>query len=189
MAYSATDVRIGSPDITAVVLTGAEGDPSGITQLPSVTMAAKLGSRVKAQDLANNWEGEFIYLAVPVSTTITPGLLYQFDKDYAVTVVPVGATSKNTGAAVAVANNAVTSNASTVQYTWFLIQGTIAALKTAVAAAPQLPVYMSATAGRIYVTASAGKQILGARTNNTATASAGQSTVNVYFNFSALEGT
>lgn len=188
MAYSATDVRIGSPDITAVVLTGAEGDPSGITQLPSVTMAAKLGSICVAQDLTNNWEGKFIYLAVPVSTTITVGLLYQFDKNFNVVVIPAGGTSKNTGVAVTVAYTAVTSNASTVQYAWFLIQGQVAALKTAVTVSPQQPIYMSATAGRFYVTSSAGKQILGARTQNTATVTSTTSTVNVFFNFSSLEG-
>jgi hypothetical protein len=188
MAYAATSLQIGSPDITAVVTSGNLGDPTVITQLPSVTLEAKLGATVKAQDIANSWEAEFIYLAVPVSTTITVGLLYQFDKNFNVVVVPAGGTSKNTGVSVVVAYTAVTSNATAVQYAWFLKSGQVAALKTAVSVSPQQPIYMSATAGRFYVTASAGKQILNARTQNTATVSAGASTVNVYFNNSALEG-
>lgn len=188
MTYANASDTLGTPDITSVILAGSIGDPSGITELPSAQLASKLGSTIEAQDTANGWEGRFILLAVPVSTTVTPGLLYQWDKNFTVTVVPVGATSKNTGVSVAVAYNAVTSNATTVQYTWFLIQGQVATLKTAVAVAPALPVYISATAGRIKVLSSAGQTILNARTQNTATASAGQSTVNVWFNFSSLEG-
>ncbi len=188
MSYANADNTIGQPDITAVVLAGAIGDPTGITELPSAQLATKLGTIMRAQDTANNWEGEFIYLAVPVSTAITPGLLYQFDKNFTVVVVPIGSTSKNTGVSVAVAYNTVTSNATSVQYTWFLLQGQVATLKTAVAVSPQQAIYMSATAGRFYVTSSAGKQILNARTQNTATVSAGVSSVNVWFNYSSLEG-
>ena len=188
MSYTQTSPIIGAPDVTAVVLSGALGDPASINQLPSVTMEAKLGTVITAQDISNSWEGEFIYLAVPVNTAITVGLLYQFDKAYNVVVVPAGSTSKNTGVAVVVAYNTVASNASTVQYTWFLRRGTAPTLKTAVAVSPQSAIYMSATAGRFYVTSSAGKQILGARTQNTATISAAVSSVNVYFNPSSIEG-
>ena len=188
MAYFANALQIGVPDITSVVSQGSLGDPSGITQLPSVTMEAKLGTRVKAQDTANNWDGEFIYLAVPVSTTVTVGLLYQFDKTYNVVVVPVLATSKNTGVQVVMAYTGVTSNATTVQYAWFLYQGTAPVLKTAVTVSPQSPVYMSATAGRIKVLSSAGGQILGARTQNTATVTSTTSTVLLYLGPSSLEG-
>lgn len=188
MAYSQTFPVLGVPDVTTVVLAGTLGDPTTINQLPSVTLEAKLGTRSKAQDLSNNWEGEFIYLAVPVNTTITPGLLYQFDKGYNVVVVPVGATSKNTGVSVVVGYNTVTSNASSVQYTSFLITGIAPTLKTAVAVPPQSAIYMSATAGRFYVTSSAGKQVVNARTQNTATISAGASSVNVYFGPGMLEG-
>ena len=190
MAYQNADNKIGVPDITVVATSGLVGAPwTGSTNdLPSVTTAAQLGQLLDAWDATTYGYGKFILLAVPTSTTVTVGLLYQWDKNYNVTLVPVGSTSKNTGVAVAVAYTAVTSNATSVQYAWFLIQGQVAVLKTAVAASPQVPVYISATAGRIKVLSSAGQQILGARTQNTATVSAGQSTVNVYFNFSALEG-
>ncbi len=187
MSYQSSTAVIGSPDVSNVATAALLGDPTGILQLPSVTMEAKLGELKIAWD-ATLGAANFIYLAVPTSTTVTVGLLYQWDKNYAVTLVPAKGTSQKTGVAVAVAYTAVTSNATSVQYAWFLVQGQVAVLKTAVAVAPQQAVYMSATAGRIYVTSSAGGQILGARSQNTATVSAAVSTVNVYFNFSALEG-
>ncbi len=187
MTFTLSSPTIGVPDVTAVTKAGAIGDPTVITQLPSVITEAKLGQVVEAWDstLGNT---QFILLAVPVSTTITAGLLYQFDKNYTVVLVPVAGTSKNTGVAVAIALNAVTSNATSIQYTWFAIRGQVNTLKTAVACSPQSAVYISATAGRVKFVSSAGQQILGARTQNTATVSSGQSTVPIYFNFSAIEG-
>lgn len=187
MTYANTDNKIGVPDITSVITSGNLGTP-GVGGLPSVTTEVQLGEIVDAFDSANGCKGKFIMLKVPVSTTVTPGLLYQYDKNYTVTLVPVGATSKNTAASVVAAVNTVASNASSVQYTWFCIQGSVAVLKTAVAVSPSSPVYMSATAGRIKVLSSAGMSILGARTNNTATVSAAVSSVPVILTFSALEG-
>lgn len=189
MAYSSASLQIGVPDVATVASSGALGAPwvSTTNALPSVPVEVKLGTRMIAQDNTLG-EATFILLAVPVSTTITVGLLYQWDKSYTVVLVPAGGTSKNTGVAVALAYTSVTSNASSIQYAWFLVAGQAATLKTAVTVSPQTAVYMSATAGRIYVTASTGKQILGARTQNTATVTSTTSTVNVYFNFSSLEG-
>jgi len=189
MAYTNADNKIGVPDVATVATSGALGAPwvSTTNALPSVPVEIKLGSKVVAQDNTLG-EATFILLAVPTSTTVTVGLLYQWDKNYNVVLVPAASTSKNTGVAVAVAYTAVTSNASSVQYAWFLISGQVAVLKTAVVAPPQSGIYMSSTAGRVYFTASAGVQILGARTQNTATITTTTSTVNVYFNFSAIEG-
>lgn len=190
MAYTNADNKIGVPDVSTVAASGALGSPwVGTTNdLPSVPVFVKVGTMMVAQD-ATLGEARFILLAVPVSTAVTVGLLYQWDKAYTVTLVPVGGTSKNTGVAVAVAYTAVSSNANSVQYAWFLIQGQVATLKTAVAVVPQSAIYIaSTTAGRVKVLSSAGQQILGARSANTATISAGVSTVNVYYNYSALEG-
>lgn len=188
MAYvNAYDV-IGTPDINSVVAAGSIGDPTGISELPSAQMATKLGSIITAQDQSTGLEAKFIFLSVPVNTTITVGLLYQFDKNFNVVVVPAGGTSKNTGVQVVAAYTGVTSNASTVQFAWFLYQGEVAVLKTAVTVSPQSPVYISATAGRVKVLASAGQQILGARTQNTATVTSTTSTVLVYLGPSSLEG-
>lgn len=189
MAYSNAGLQIGVPDVANVSSSGALGAPwvSTTNVLPSVPVEVKLGTRLTAQDNTLG-EATFILLAVPVSTTITVGLLYQWDKNYTVVVVPIGSTSKNTGVAVACAYTAVTSNASSVQYAWFLIQGQVAILKTAVSCSPQSAVYMSSTAGRVKFVSSAGMTVLGARTQNTATQSAGVSTVNIYLNNSSLEG-
>lgn len=187
MTYSSIEKTMGTPDLSSVIVSGAVGTP-GISGLPSVTMDTQLGTIVNGRD-ATLGDGEFIFLKVPVSTTVTAGLLYQWDKNYTVTVVPVSATSKNTGVSVAAAVNSVSSNASSVQYTWFQISGQATVLKTAVAIAPQSKIYMTvATAGRIYATVSAGAQILGARSGNTATISAGVSSVTVFLNRSAIEG-
>lgn len=190
MAYAYADNKIGVPDITTVAASGALGSPwTGTTNdLPSAVTAAQLGQMVDAWDATTFGYGKFILLAVPTSTTVTVGLLYQWDKNYNVVLVPAGSTSKNTGVAVALAYTAVTSSSTLVQYAWFLVQGIAPVLKTAVAVSPQSPVYISATAGRIKVLSSAGQSILGARSQNAATISGGVSSVNVYFNFSALEG-
>lgn len=184
MTFIISSPTIGAPDVTAVVTT--LGSP-GIGNLPSVTTEAQLGQVVDAWDPVLGG-AKFIFLKVPVSTTITPGLLYQFDRNYTVAIIPASGTSKNTGVTVALANNAVTSSATLVQYTWFITQGTAAVLKTAVQVAPGTPVYMSTTAGRVKFVSSAGTQILGARTQNTATVTSTTSTVLVYLNYSSLEG-
>lgn len=189
MAYSNAGLQIGVPDVAAVAASGALGAPwVGTTNvLPSVPVEVKVGSILTAQDNTLG-EARFILLAVPVSTAITVGLLYQWDKNYTVVLVPASGTSKNTGVPVACAYTAVTSNATSIQYAWFLIQGQVAVLKTAVACSPQSSVYISTTAGRVKFVSSAGMTILGARTQNTATVSSGFSTVNVYLNYSAIEG-
>lgn len=186
MTFASTEPRIGVPDLTSVIVASNIGTP-GVGGLPSVPTEAQLGEYVEGYD-STLGKGKFIFLRVPVSTVVTAGLLYQYDKNYQVTLVPVGATSKNTAANVVAAINSVASNANAVQYTWFQIQGTATVLKTAVAVPPGSPVYMSATAGRIKVLSSAGMSILGARSNNTATVSAAVSSVPVVLTFSALEG-
>lgn len=190
MAYQSAQNTIGVPDVTVVAASGALGSPwtGTANDLPSVTPASQLGQMIDAYDTTTFGWGKFILLSVPTSTTVTVGLLYQWDKNYSVTLVPAGSSSKNTGVAVALAYTAVTSSSTVVQYAWFLVQGIAPVLKTAVAVVPQSTVYISATAGRIKVLSSAGQTILGARSQNTATVSAGVSSVNVYFNFSALEG-
>jgi hypothetical protein len=181
MTYSQKTNVVGMPDLTLITTIAP-----GAGRLPSVPLQAQLGEIVEGADPSLGW-GKFIYLAIPASTTTTAGLLYQWDKNYTITVVPAKSSSQHTGVAVAAAMASAASNSS-IQYGWFQVQGAATVLKTAVQVAPQQPVYMSATAGRIYLTASAGGQLLGARTQNTATVTATTSSVAVYLNFSALEG-
>ena len=97
-------------------------------------------------------------------------------------------TSKKTGRSVYVALAAVTSDASNIQYAWFLKKGITAVLKTAIQVTLDSAVYISATAGRFYLTASAGAQILGARTANTTTITTTTSTVLVQINEPKMQG-
>jgi hypothetical protein len=80
---------------------------------------------------------------------------------------------KNKGNPVGVAMSAnLASN-----YGWYQITGNAVIKKTSVAVTPGVPVYISATSGRIKVLASAGQQILGASTANLATVVTTTSTV------------
>jgi hypothetical protein len=128
---------------------------------------------------------EFIWLAVPTSTTITAGLWYTWDgATFNVTVVPTAVTSLG-GAPVCVAINAVTSNASSVQYTWFQVTGRVTTLRAPTAGNFNVkrPILISGTtAGRIQSTASVFRTIIGARTANTATVTSGTSAITVYLN-------
>lgn len=161
--------------------------PIGTVQ---TTQAVPLGTIVKAQDLATTayGAGQFIYLAVPVSTAIALGIVVTWTaSDYKVLAVPAASTSKATGVPVAGNLQAVSSNAS-VQYAWFQVQGKVPLLKTAVTAAANVPIYISATAGRVKVLASTTQILLGAMTANAASVTSTTSTVLCYLNRSSLPG-
>lgn len=158
----------------------------GVANLPSTVLEAQLGEVRLAWDSTLGY-GEFIYLKIPTATAITAGLLYQWTAGYAVAVLPVLATSKNTGHQVAVANTTFAS-VTPVQYAWFQIQGQTNVLKTAVAMSPDVTVYASATAGRIKALTSAGGQITGMRVASVASVTSTTSTVLVYMNRPAMQG-
>lgn len=149
--------------------------------------------------------GEFIYLAVPTSTAIPLGTVVTYSgatapSPYQVSAVPAGGTSKNTGVplAVCVASTSynsgagITSNTTQIQYAWFQCGGNVQMLKTAIQVVPLAAsgLWISGTAGRVYITASAGKQILGARQANATTVTSTASCVLGYLNGRpVLEGT
>ncbi len=196
------DPTIGMLDV-GLVSTDAPGPAAA---LPRAVYEPQLGQKVRAWDPVLGF-GEFIYLAVPVSTAVPLGTLVSWEfgpsgTQYSAVAMPAGATALNTGApcAVCVASTnynsgaGIASNAAAVQYAWFQIGGAAQVLKTAVQVAPVTTeqgagVYLSGTAGRIYVTASAGKQILGARLGNQTTVTSTSSCVLVYLNGSpTVEG-
>jgi hypothetical protein len=191
MAYIAIDKSLGSLDLSTVITAGnvGQGWYGTSNALPSVTFEQQLGQIVTAYDTTANaiaagagGFGEFIFLAVPTSTTITAGLLYSWTpSDYKVVVVS-GTVSVSSGFPIACAINAVTSNSSSVQYTWFQIGGRCTVLKTAVAVSPNVSLYASATAGRVKVLASAFRAIIGARSANATSVTSTTSTVAVYLN-------
>lgn len=181
MAFVFASNTLGAPDVTISTQIAP-----GITNLPSTVLEAQLGEIRLAWDTTLGY-AEFIYLKIPTVTAITTGLLYQWTAGYAVAVLPVLATSKNTGHQVALAV-ATYASATPVQYAWFQIQGQGTVLKTAVTVSPDSVVYASATAGRIKVLTSAGGQITGMRTANAATVTSTTSTVTVYMNRPAMQG-
>lgn len=185
MAYKFSASTIGATGIGVYTTTAP-----GVAGLPSPTLEPQLGEIRSGWDTTLGW-GEFIYLKIPVSTTITANLLYQWSGNYSVAVLPVLATSKNTGHKVAAAVSSLVSDSANVNYGWFQISGQATVLKTAVQALPDVPVYASATAGRVKVLTSAGGQITGMRTawtSGTGTVTSTTSTVTVFMDRPSLQG-
>lgn len=127
-------------------------------------------------------EGEFIYL-LGVGSTVVGSLVKYNATTYQTALVSV-TNGKNKGVAVAVAMSANVASA----YGWYQTSGNAVVKKTSVAVTPQVPIFISATDGRIKVLASAGQQILGAQTANLATIVTTTSTVVVTINRPHTQG-
>lgn len=177
--YSVTGQPIiGVADLNAVYTAGALGYPwvsSTSNPLPSVPIEQLFGCIVGAEnpDTTVGGGGEFIFLRIPASTTVTAGLFYSWGdaaSGYDITVLPItAATTTSSGAPVAVAINSLVSTTS-VTGSWFQIQGRCTVLKDAVKMAPGAPVYFSkSAAGRVRVVGSAFYGILGARSATAST--------------------
>ncbi len=123
--------------------------------------------------------GEFIYLR-GIDSTVVGSLVTYNASSYVTTLSP---TTAKHGAPVAVAMSANVAS----QYGWYQIGGLAVVKKTAVAIAPQVLLYVSGTSGRVYATASAGKQINGMKSANPATIASATSTVLVMLDRPALE--
>lgn len=182
MAYAFSSNVLGCPNTTGYTTTAP-----GNAGLPTSPLEPQLGEIRSGWDSTLGW-AEFIYLKVPTSTAITAGLLYQWTGTYTVAVLPVLATSKNTGHQVALAVASLTSDSTNVNYGWFQISGLGTVYKTAVAATPDAKVYASATAGRIKLLTSAGGEIVGMRIAATATVTSTTSTVTVYLSRPHMQG-
>ncbi len=173
MAYVANTPQQGMLDLYSLENTA----PSSAT----LGRWPQLGSIVSANDTATGVTSgaEFIYLAIPASTAFPLGTIVTWDQNY--TVAAMATSIGGTGRSVAVAHQAIASQ-STVTYGWFQIQGRALVLKTAVAVPPASRLFISGTAGRIYVTSSTGKGIVTMLSHNTATVASGTSTVLVFMN-------
>jgi hypothetical protein len=205
--WSFFDPIIGVLDI-GFVSTDAPGPGPASTGLQNVASSVlprpifqpTLGEILRAWEPTLGF-GEFIYLAVPVSTAVPLGTLVSWEfgpsgTQYSIVVVPTNPTSAKTGAPVAVCiastvNNSgagITSNASSVQYAWFQLGGATQVLKTAIQVPPVATetgdgIYVAATtAGRVIITSTVGGQILGARRGNQTTVTSTASCVLVYLN-------
>jgi hypothetical protein len=145
------------------------------------TKKVPLGTIVTAYDPTYG-VGEFIYLLGVASTEV--GSLVIYDATTWQTALGTVSNLKNKGIPVAIAMSA---NLATY-YGWYQICGNAVIKKTSVAVTPQVPIFISATSGRIKVAASAGQQIEGAQTANLTTVVTTTSTVVVTINRPASQG-
>ncbi len=138
-----------------------------------------LGTVIRASDPTYG-EGEFIYL-LGVGSTVVGSMVTYNTTTYQTALTPTTGTTD--GAPIAIAMSANVAS----QYGWYQISGNAVVKKTGVAVAPSTGLWLSGTAGRFYVTASAGKGIVGARTANLATVVTTTSTVVVTINRPSIE--
>lgn len=147
----------------------------------STTQNHALGTVVKATDPTYG-EGEFIYLLGVASTVV--GDVVSYNTTTWLTARQTATLAKNAGFPVAVAMSANVASS----YGWYQISGNAVIKKETVAVNPNVAVFFSATAGRIRVTASAGIQVLGARSANLTTVVTTTSTVVVTINRPHAQG-
>jgi hypothetical protein len=174
MAYTFAENQSGLLQI-ANIDTGVTS-PSGVSSGSSSVIPTPpnvLGKIVRADDPTFG-EGEFIML-VGVASTVVGSLVSYNATTYQTTLVP---NTGNQACPVAVAMSANLAGT----FGWYQIAGNAVIKKTAVAVTPQVTVFLSATAGRIKVLASADLQVVAARSANLTTIAAGTSTVTVTIN-------
>lgn len=152
---------------------------NGSSVIPSAP--ASLGMTVRANDPTFG-DGTFICLLGVANTVVGSVVIY--DATTWQTALVTVTNGKNKGCPVAVAMSA--NGAGT--FGWYQIQGNAVVKKTTVAVTPQVPIFISATSGRIKVLASAGQQILGAQTANLVTIVTTTSNVTVTINAPFTQG-
>ena len=140
-----------------------------------------LGTIVEGYDPTYGY-GEFIYLLGVGSTEV--GFLALYNATTWQTALLTVANGKGKGLPVGVAMSANVAS----QYGWYQIGGNAVIKKTTVACLPQVPIFISATTGRMKTLLSAGQQILGAQTANLATIVSTTSTVVVTINRPHTQG-
>jgi hypothetical protein len=158
MAYFPTENRLGLSPFTQI----------------DTAEAYALGTIVSGQDTPSSGgglgAGEFIYLAGVASTVVGSTVVYNPNTG-TTTLVP---NTANTAAPLAVAMSA--NNLATT-FGWYQITGVTVMKKTAVKVSPNVAIFVSATAGRISSVAASGKQVVPARSVNSATVASATSTV------------
>ena len=164
MAYSVMN-RAGAPAIT-------NHDTSA--KVP-------LGTIVKGYDPTYG-EAEFIYLLGVGSTEV--GFMVIYNATTYQTALVTVTNGKGKGNPVGIAMAATVA----AEYGWYQISGNAVIKKTTVAALPQVPIFISATTGRMKTLLSAGQQILGAQTANLTTVVSTTSTVVVTINRPHTQG-
>lgn len=168
MAYTFDEPRLG---LLQIASTNDTVTTAGGTVIP--TPPAVLGSIVRAFDPVFG-EGEFILLLGVASTVV--GSVVTYNATTYQTALTVNTAAQ--AVPVAVAMSVCTASL----YGWYQIAGNAVIKKTAVAVTPNVTVFLSATAGRVKVLASAGLQVVAARSANLTTIASTVSTVTVTIN-------
>lgn len=179
MAYTITDHEAGFTPIGVIdtgTLTATAVSAGTTTTIPSPP--AVPGQIVKAFDPVYGM-GEFILLKGVASTAVGSLVIYN-TTSYTTTLCPVTA---NLGSPVAIS---MTANTSSSNWSWYQIEGVAVVAKSAVVLATNVAIGVSST-GKVGTSAS-GKQILGARTANTASVVSATTTVLVILNRPHLQG-
>lgn len=175
MAYNVTDPRIGIPGAAVIS--------------DSSTPAVPPGTIVRMTDPIYG-AGEFMYLRALSGQVVGNLVTYTMGSGVAPSAqsaaVALTTSTKNQGRPVAVAM--ATNSTGAQKYGWYCIQGTVPIKKTALKVNPTTTVFLGTTSGRIGAASGSGKQVLGARTMNTATVASATSTVLVEINRPVLQG-
>jgi hypothetical protein len=137
----------------------------------SAARTVQVGMIVRGIDTASGQgAGEFIYL--PGVASLAVGSLVTYNPlAKTVTLAPHTA-NQNQPLAVS-----MTANTATTSYSWYQIGGVAKIAKTATKISPAVPLYLSATAGSVSSTASAGKQVVNCISVNAATVASATATV------------
>jgi hypothetical protein len=156
---------------------------AGAQPIANTETAAKhnLGQMVRGYDPTYG-EGEFIYLLGVASTEV--GFMVIWNATTYQTALVTVTNGKGKGNPVGIAMSANVA----AQYGWYQVQGNAVIKKTTVACLPQVPIFISATTGRMKTLLSAGQQILGAQTANLTTIVSTTSTVVVTINRPHTQG-
>lgn len=167
MAYVPSENRLGLKSFTNI----------------DTTTAVPFGTIVRGQDtVSGNGGGEFIYLPGVASTVVGSLVTYQTGNTNKTTLCP---NTAHLAQPVAVAMAAV---ATVANNGWYQISGNATIKKTATKGQPGVPIFISGTAGRVFVTATSGKQILNAITTDAATVTTTTSTLHAMINRPFAQG-
>ena len=174
MAYTFAEAQTGLLQIAGIDtgVTSPDGVSSGSTSVIP-TPPNVLGKIVRADDPTYG-EGEFILLLGVAGTEI--GSVVKYNATTYQTVLVTAVAVQDVPVAVAMSANLAGT------FGWYQIAGNAVIKKTAVAVNPQVTLFLSATSGRVKVVASAGMQVVAARSANLATIAAAVSTVTVTIN-------
>ncbi len=137
------------------------------------------GTIVRAQDPTYG-TGEFVYLKGVASTVLGNTVIW----DPVANTTTLCPSTANLARPIAVAMAACTAS----YYGWYQFEGAAVIKKVGIAVSPNVAIYQSLTAGRVSSTASTGKQILGARTINTASVASAVSTITAIINRPHMQG-